>query len=46
MLAIPLALWEEFSTTQTIMEQVSANPARIVLITLAILIGTCAPILR
>lgn len=46
MLAVPLALWEEFNTTQTILEQAQYNPTRVVLITLAILIGTCAPILR
>lgn len=46
MLAIPLALWEEWSTTQTMLEQASHNPARVVAITLAILVGTCAPILR
>lgn len=46
MLAVPIALLEEWFTGSTMSQQVSAHPERIVGISLLILIATCAPILR
>lgn len=46
MLAVPIALLEEWFTGSTMSQQVSAHPERIVGISLLILIATCVPILR
>jgi hypothetical protein len=46
MLAIPIALLEEWQTGNSMWQQVSAHPERILFITLAIAVATYAPILR
>jgi hypothetical protein len=46
MLAVPIALWDEFTTGQSILESASANPARVAGIFIAITIATCVPVIR
>jgi hypothetical protein len=46
MLAVPLALWEEWAHANTMAQQVQAHPERVIGISLLILIATCVPIFR
>jgi hypothetical protein len=46
MLAVPIALFEEWTNGMGMLEQFSAHPARVFGISFLLLVATAAPILR